>query len=106
MVGPHDDVRWMPAGSGSFSAEKGGSALDEFGGVYVQGAGKHYQGGERWLPQASFKERDIRPVQFALQGKFLLGQATTDADFSQHLAKGLLYGFAVDRHWRQTLGIA
>ena len=106
MVGPHDDVRCMPAGSGSFSVEEGGRALDEFGGVYVQGAGKHYQGGERRLPQAPFKERDIRPVQFALQGKLLLGQAATDTDFSQHLAEGLLYGFAVGRHWRQTLGMA
>ena len=106
MVGPHDDVRWMPAGSGSFSSEEGGRALDEFGGVNVQGAGKHDQGGQRRLPQASFKERDIRPVQFALQGKFLLGQAATDTYFPQHLAKGLLDGFVVGRHWRQTLGMA
>ena len=86
--------------------EEGGRALDEFGGVYVQGAGKHYQGGERRLPQASFKERNVRPVQFALQCKFLLGQTATDTDFSQDFAKGLLYGFAVGRHWRQTLGMA
>lgn len=80
--------------------------MDEFGGVDVQSAGKHYQCGQRWLPQASFNERDIRPVQLALQRKFLLGHAAADTDFSQHLAEGPLDRFAVGRHWRQTVGMA